>query len=262
MQRWAQSIPGQIGSGGEMNSIIQDINYAFRMLRKSPGFTAVAILTLALGIGANTAIFSAVNAVLLKPLPLRQPNQLVELWETEAAAGNYPLDDADFVDWRAQNRTFEEMSIYTYREPVNISGAGAPEQARMVEAQAHFFSLLGVSPQIGRAFSAGEDTKGKNHVVILSNALWNSHFGGSPAAIGKTLTINSETYTVIGVMPAWFTAPGTADIWIPIDFSPESLRGRGSHYLRALGRVKDGVTIAQARSDLEGIAARIAKTYP
>ncbi len=245
-----------------MNSILQDINYAFRMLRKSRGFTAVAILTLALGIGANTAIFSVVNAVLLKPLPLRQPNQLVELWETEAAAGNYPLDDADFVDWRAQNRTFDDMSIYTYREPVNISGAGAPEQVRMVETQAHFFSVLGISPQIGRTFSAGEDIKGKNHVVILSNALWNSHFGGSPAAIGKTLTINSESYTVIGVMPAWFTAPGTANIWIPMDFSPESLRGRGSHYLRALGRLKDGVTIDQARADLNGIAARIAKTYP
>ncbi len=245
-----------------MSTLIQDIKYALRMLRKSPGFTIIAVLTIALGVGANTAIFSVVHAVLLKPLPFPEPNRLVELWETEPSDGNYPLTDQDFLDWRAQNRTFDDMAVFTWPEPSNVSGAGAPEQVRLVEAQAHFFSVLGISPQLGRAFVAGEDVKGRNHVVIVSNAFWKAHFAGSADAIGKTIQLNGETYTVVGVMPAWFNAPGTADVWTPIDFSPPAIRGRDSHYLRALGRIKRGVTIEQARADLGAISAHIAKDFP
>ncbi|MGB8849346.1 MAG: ABC transporter permease [Candidatus Acidiferrales bacterium] len=245
-----------------MGTLIQDVKYALRMLRKSPGFTIIAVLTIALGIGANTAIFSAVNAVLLKPLPFHNPDRLVELWETESSPGNFPLPDQDFLDWRAQNRTFEDMAVFTWPEPSNISGAGVPEQVRLVEAQANFFSVLGVAPQIGRAFVAGEDVKGLNHVAIVTNAFWKSHFGGRADALNKTIQLNGESYTIIGVMPAWYTAPGTADVWTPIDFSPSALRGRDSHYLRALGRVKAGVTIEQARADLGAISARLAKDFP
>ncbi|MGB8591017.1 MAG: ABC transporter permease [Candidatus Acidiferrales bacterium] len=245
-----------------MNTLLQDITYALRMLRKSPGFSAIAIATLALGIGANTTIFSVVHAVLLKPLPFHQPDRLVELWETEVTAGNFPLADQDFVDWRARNHTFDDMAAFTWRQLSNVSGAGASEQIALVQTQANFFSVLGVSPQLGRTFAAGEDAKGRNHVVVLSDAFWKTHFGGRADAIDKTIELNSETYTVVGVMPAWYSVPATADVWIPIDWTPAALRGRDSHYLRALGRIKNGVTIEQARADLGALSARIAKDFP
>ena len=245
-----------------MGALIQDIKYALRMLRKSPSFTIIAVLTIALGIGANTAIFSVVHAVLLKPLPFPEPNRLVELWETESAEGNYPLTDQDFLDWRAQNRTFDDMAVFTWPEPSNVSGAGAPEQVRLVEEQANFFSVLGIAPQLGRAFVSREDAKGRNHVAIITNAFWKTHFGGRADALNKTIQLNGESYTVVGVMPAWFTAPGTADVWTPMDLSPTAIRGRDSHYLRALGRIKKGVTIEQARADLGAVAARLAKDFP
>ena len=239
-----------------MGTLIQDAKYALRMLRKSPSFTIITVLTIALGVGANTAIFSVVHVVLLKPLPFPQPDHLVELWETEAAPGNFPLTDQDFLDWRAQNRTFDDMAVYTWPEPSNISGAGVPEQVRLVETQANFFSVLGIAPQIGRSFVAGEDAKGRNHVAIVTNALWKSHFGGRSDALNKTIELNGESYTIVGVMPAWYTAPGTADVWTPMDLSPTAMRGRDSHYLRALGRVKTGMMIEQARADLGAISAR------
>jgi putative ABC transport system permease protein len=154
------------------------------------------------------------------------------------------------------------MAVFTWPEPSNISGAGVPEQVRLVEAQANFFSVLGVAPQIGRAFAAGEDATGRNHVAIVNNAFWKTHFGGRADAINKTIQLNGEEYTVVGVMPAWYTAPGTADLWTPIDFSPAAIRGRDSHYLRALGRIKNGVTLERARADLGAIAARLAKDFP
>ena len=245
-----------------MGTLIQDVKYALRMLRKSPSFTIIAVLTIALGVGANTAIFSVVNAVLLKPLPFHNPDRLVELWETESSSGNFPLTDQDFLDWRAQNRTFDDMAVFTWCEPSNVSGAGAPEEVPLIETQANFFSVLGVAPQLGREFVAGEDTKGRNHVAIVTNAFWKTHFGGGADAINKTIQVNGESYAVVGVMPAWFTAPATADVWTPMDLSPSAIRGRDSHYLRALGRVKPGVTIEQARADLGAISAHLAKDFP
>lgn len=245
-----------------MTTLWQDLRYALRMLAKSPGFTAVAVLTLALGIGANTAIFSVVDAVLLKPLPFHQPDRLVALFETESAEGNFPLTGADYLDWQSQNSTFEGMSILSGPRSYNASGAGQPEAASVMEVQANFFSLLGVGPQLGRTFATGEDAKGHNRVVLLSNAFWKAHFGGRPDAVDKTVVLNSETYTVIGVMPAWFRVPGAGDVWIPIDMSPEALGPRGSHYAQAIGRIKQGVTLAQARADLRAIAGRLEKQFP
>ncbi len=241
---------------------MKDVRYALRALRMAPGFTVVAVLTLALGIGANTAIFSLVHAVLLKPLPFSHPEQLVELWETEITPGNYPLSDQDFLDWRAQNRTFADMAVYGFRSPRNASREGHAEQIVAVLTQANFFDVLGVQPELGRTFAAGEDVKGKNQIVVLSNPFWKERFGGRADALGKTLMMDGETYTVVGVMPAWFTEPGKADVWVPRDASPEKMFGRGSHYLRALGRLKDGVSVDQARADLQGIAGRIAKQFP
>ena len=245
-----------------MSTFLQDARYAFRMLRKSPGFTAVIVLTLALGIGANTAIFSVVHAVLLKPLPYASPDRLVALFETESAEGQFPLTGQDFLDWRHDNQTFADMSVYSYQESTNASGGGEPEQIGVVRAQANFFNVVGVQPQIGRTFASGEDTEANRHVVVLSNAFWKSHFGRQREALGRQLTLNGSSYSVIGVMPAWYKVPGVADVWVPIDMSPKSLGPRGEHHLRALGRLKPGVTLAQARGDLKAVSAVYEKQFP
>ncbi len=241
---------------------IQDIAFGFRMLRKSPGFTSIAILTLALGIGANTAIFSIVDAVLLRPLPFRDPDRLVQLFETESSPGNYPLTGQDFLDWRAQNSTFDDMAVYSYQESFNASGAGEVARATVVEVQASIFSVLGVQPILGRPFAAGEDQAGQNRVALLSFGFWQRHFGGDAGAMGKSVDLNGVKYQVVGVMPQWYRLPGIADMWIPVDASPKGLGGRGSHHLRAIGRIKQGVGLAQARADLVAISARLEKEFP
>ncbi len=240
----------------------QDFRYGGRTLLRSPGFTLVAVLTLALGIGANTAIFSVVNAVLLKPLPFRQPEKVVALWQTESAPGSYPLTGEDYTDWRTQNSTFEDMSLFSWPNNFNVSSAGGAEGAQVVRTQANFFDLLGVQAQIGRTFAKGEDQEGGSHVAVLSNGFWKKRFGGQPDAVHKTVELNSEKFDVIGVMPAWYTLPGRADLWIPLDMSKEKIGTRGSHQWKAIGRVKSGVSIAQARADLRTIAERIEKQFP
>ena len=245
-----------------MDTFWHDLRYGFRTLGRSPGFLAVAVITLALGIGANTAIFSVVDAVLLRPLPFRAPEQLVALFETESAAGSYPLTGADYLDWRSQNQTLEDMATYSYQESFNASGAGEPERAVVVETQSNFFSMLGVEPMLGRAFLNGEDQAGRNHVAVLSYGFWQRHFGGDKSALGKAVMLNGEHYEVVGVMPSWYLIPAAADMWTPIDASPKALGPRGEHHLRALGRIKAGITVEQARADLKTVAARLEKQYP
>jgi len=245
-----------------MHTVIQDLRYSLRVLLKSPGFTFVAIVTLALGIGANTAIFSVINSVLLRPLPFHQPDRLVGLWETEVSPGSYPLTGPDFLDWQAQNQTFEGMSLYSWPRTFNASGTGDPEVVSGIATQSNFFSVLGVSPQIGRAFEAGEDVEGKNHVAILNYAFWQRRFSGSADALGQRLQLNNESYTIIGVMPRWFNFPPATDLWCPIDMTRKALGGEGSHSYRAIGRLKPGVAISEARADLATIGKRLLKQYP
>jgi putative ABC transport system permease protein len=245
-----------------MDTLWHDIRYGLRTLTRSPGFAIVAILTLALGIGANTAIFSVVDAVLLRPLPYRSPNQLVQLWTTESSPGSFPLTGADFLDWRAQNHSFEDMAVYTYQENFNASGAGDPERVTGVEVQSNFFGLLGVRPIFGRDFLAGEDVAGKNHVALLSYGFWQRHFAGDRGALGRSVQLNSESYEIVGVMPAWYKLPGGADLWIPIDATLKGLGPRGEHHLRAMGRIKDGLTLAQANADMKILTDGLAKQYP
>jgi putative ABC transport system permease protein len=245
-----------------MRTFLSDIRFGLRMLARKPGFTAIAVLTLALGIGANTAIFSVVDAVLLRPLPFREPDQLVALFETEGSPGNFPLTGEDYLDWRAQNKTFEDMAVYSYQERFNASSEGTAERASVVETQANFFSMLGVQPILGRPFAKGEDQAGQNHVALVSYAFWQRHFGGEKDAVGKSVELNSTKYEVVGVMPVWYRLPGIADVWIPIDASVKGLGGRGSHHLRAIGRMKSGIGVAQAQTDLKGIAARLEKQFP
>jgi len=245
-----------------MDTIWQDIRYGFRMLARKPGFTLVAIVTLALGIGANSAIFSVVDATLLRPLPFREPQQLVQLWMTESAEGSFPLTGQDFLDWRAQNHTFEEMCVYSFQESLNASGGGEPERAATVEIQPNYFSTLGVQPILGRTFAWEENQAGQNHVAVLSYGFWQRRFGGLGSAVNSTVELNSEPYKVVGIMPAWFRVPGAADVWIPLDMSAKNLGPRDEHHLRALGRVKKGTTIAQARAELLAISQRLEQEFP
>jgi putative ABC transport system permease protein len=245
-----------------MGALLQDLRYGFRMLAKSPGFTAIAVVTLALGIGANTAIFSVINSALLRPLPFHEPQRLVSLWETERAPGNFPLSGRDYLDWQTQNHALESTALYSWERSFSASGTGQAEAAAVISAQANFFSVLGVEPRIGRAFDSGEDRAGKNHLAILSNAFWQRRFGGRADVIGKTIELNEEPYSVIGVMPAWFNFPSATEIWIPMDMSPEELGTRGSHSFRAIGRLKTGVTVGQAQAELSTIAKQLGKQYP
>src|SRR5579883_2019526 len=245
-----------------VDDFVQDVRYVMRTFLKNPGFAAVALLTLALGIGANTAIFSVVDAVLLKPLPFRQPESVVALWETESAPGSYPLTGADYLEWRSDNTAFEDMALYSWPTNANVSSSGDNEGATAVRTQANFFSLLGVDAQLGRTFAAGEDANGGSHVVVLSDAFWKTQFGADPQVLGKSVRVDNEPYTVIGVMPAWYRLPGTADFWIPLDMSKDKINRRGSHQWRAIGRLKAQVTARQGQADLQTIADRLAKQYP
>ncbi len=268
LRRVEQEVPqepvvmGGRSDGHILANLYQDMHYGLRALAKNPAFTAVAVITLALGIGANTAIFSVVEAVLLRPLPFHDPSRLVQLWETEAAPGHYPLTGPDYLDWQAQSRTLEGISLFDWGENFNASGAGEPEQAFVVRVQANFYSLLGVAPLIGRTFLDGEDQAGRDHVAVLSYGFWQRHFGGGRDAVGKNVDLNGEKYAVVGVMPAWFGAVGGAAIWVPIDMSPESLGPRGQHKYRAIGRLKPDVPATKVRAELVIIARRLGKQYP
>jgi putative ABC transport system permease protein len=244
------------------SDFVQDVRYAGRVLRKSRGFSAVAILTLALGIGANTAIFSIVDATLLKPLPFLHPEKIVALWETESAPGSFPLSGEDYLDWKAQNRTFEDMTLFSWPSNSNVTVGSSPEGATVVQTEANFFPLLGVNPQVGRTFAKGEDQKGGSRVAILSHAFWKSRFAGAEDVLGKTISLNGQAYTLVGVMPAWYRTPAEAEVWIPLDMSRENLGTRGSHQWKAIGRIKQGIVLEQARFDLKTIAATYEKQFP
>jgi putative ABC transport system permease protein len=248
-----------MNSLGWLEVLWQDLRYALRMLARNPGFAAVAVITLGLGIGANTAIFSVVDAVLVRPLPFREPAQLLWLRETESAPGTYPLTGPDYLDWQAQTQTLQATSLFSWGESYNASGAGEPESADVVRTESNFFSLLGVAPILGRTFVKGEDG---NHVAILSYAFWQRHFGGAKDAVGKELDLNGEKYTLVGVMPAWLRAAAGADIYVPMDMSPKNIGPRMQHQYRAIGRMKPGVSVAAARAELKAIAKRLEKQYP
>jgi putative ABC transport system permease protein len=242
-----------------MGTLLQDIRYGIRMLAKSPGFTALAVITLALGIGANTAIFSVINSVVLRPLPFYEPGRLVALWQTESAPGNFPITGPDYLDWEAQSRTLEATSLYSWERSANASGAGEAEAASAISSQANFFTVLGVQPQLGRAFDPGEDQAGKNHVAILSNAFWRKKFGGRSDVLGKTIELNDEPYTVIGVLPAWFNFQRATEIWTPMDMTRKALGPRGTHAYRAIARLNANVSVSQSQAELNGIIKQVAK---
>lgn len=245
-----------------MTSVLQDLRYGFRNLLKTRGMTAVAIITLALGIGANTAIFSVIDAVLLRPLPFQDSGQLLQLYETESAPGHYPFAGPDFIDWKAQSHSFQDMTLYSWPQSYNLSGEGRAEHVTGIATESNFFALLGARPLLGRTWAPGEDEHGRDHAAILSFGLWQSQFGSNPQIIGRQMDLDNEKYTIIGVMPAGFHYPLEAQIWIPQDMDTESLHPRGIHWFRALGRLKAGVTVQQAQAELTVIAKRLEQQYP
>jgi len=245
-----------------MHGLARDLKYAWRGLGRAPAFAAIAIITLALGIGANTAIFSIIHAVLLRPLPYQNPGELVRLYETEDAPGNYPFAGPDFLDWKMQNRSFADMAAFSYGQDINLSGAGQLDHVIGTHAEANFFSVLGVRPLLGRTFAAGEDEPGHDRVVILSHGLWRSKFNADPSIVGRQIELNDRKYDVIGVMSAGFHFPSRAQLWVPLDMDTKSMGERGTHWLNAIGRLKPGVSLQQAQAEMTLIAAQLEKQYP
>jgi putative ABC transport system permease protein len=247
-----------------MGTLIQDVRYGARMLRKNPGFTFVAVFTLALGIGANTAIFSLVSAVLVKPLNYHDPERLVMVWESDAgtgATGDTPAT-GNYADWKTQNRVFEDMAAIEWRN-FNLTGDGEPERLMAFGVSANFFPLLGASPALGRDFLPEEDKPGANKVVVISHGLWQSRFGGEASILNREILLNGEKYAVVGVMPQNFEFQLTdVKLWTPIALTAEQLANRDLHNLNVVARLKPGVTPAQADADIKAITHRIAAAYP
>src|SRR5690242_7617533 len=247
-----------------MENLLKDIRYGVRGLWKRPGFTVVAVLTLALGIGANTAIFSVVNAVLVRPLQFRDPDRLVMIWEDAGFLGfprNTPAP-ANYVDWKNQTQSFEDMAA-THELTFNLTGDGTPERVAAYGVTANFFPLFGVAPALGRGFTPDDDRPGANKVAVLSHELWQTRYGSDAHIINHDIQLNSEKYTVVGVMPAGFQFfESDVRLWVPLALTPEELASRGNHYLKVVARVKPGVTTTQAQADVSAVTARIAKDHP
>ena len=244
-----------------MSRLIQDIRYAGRTLLKSPGFTLVAIATLALALGGNSAIFSFVNAVLLKPLPYAESDRIVRVLEAPPGGGRNGISTLNFLDWQKQNTCFDFMAARTGGS-VSLTGIDEPVQLPGERVSAHFFDIFGVRAALGRTFVDGEDQAGKDHVVVLSNGLWQSQFGGEAGIVGRSIQLDGEPYTVIGVLPK-----GTPfernwpRIWRPLTFAPDNLT-RNFHWFGANARLKQGVTVEQARAQMDAIGKRIAHDFP
>ena len=243
-----------------METIIKDIRYGIRSLIKRPGFTAVAVLTLALGIGVNSAIFSVLNAVLLRPLPYVDPDRIVRIDETEGHGG-MGVSPPNLLDFQQQNHTFESVAGYTGGSFI-LTGAGEPLRVQSCAISSDLFSVVGVKPLIGRSFSADER---QVRTALISYGLWQRRFGGDPGLLQKQITLDSETYTVVGVMPSGFEFPIQAEpveVWTPLEQPEDLAQLRGAHYLDVVGRLKPNVSLDQAHADLDVIATRIAQQYP
>lgn len=246
-----------------MQTLLQDLRYGLRMLRRSPGFTAAAILTLALGIGANTAIFSAVNGVLLRQLPFRDASRLTWVWCTRVDRAKAPFSIADFLDYREQNRGFEFLSAFAPWRP-NLTGQGKPEQFTAIRISADVFQRLGVRARIGRALQPEDDAPQAQNVVVLTDAVWRTRFAADPAIIGAPLDLDGTSYTVVGVLPPNFFFPfRDAQFAAPLSpWSDPRRADRGNRFMDAIGRLKAGVTPTMAAADLVAIAQRLRTQYP
>jgi putative ABC transport system permease protein len=243
-----------------METLLKDIRYGIRSLVRNPGFTAVAVITLALGIGANTAIFSVVNAVLLRPLPFDQPESIVWVWDTQPQLATAPSSVPDFLDWKAQNQSFAHLAAYQSGSMFVGTGDGTVDSpVGLVTPET--FALFHVSPILGRTFTEEETLPGRFRVAVLSQSLWQKNYGSDAQVVGKTIQLSGAAYTIIGVLPAGFSFPDRAQLWRPLVIDPAKL-DRGPHFLHVIGRLKPNVTLAQAQADMSAIAARLAQEHP
>jgi putative ABC transport system permease protein len=247
-----------------MDNLIRDVRFALRTMARKPGFTAIAIIIMALGIGANTAIFSLVRAVLLRPLPFANAERLAMVWEDAAYVGfpkNTPAP-ANYADWKARNEVFEDMAAVRTRD-FSLTGDGEPEKVDAYGVTASFFPVLGVEPALGRILAPEDDRPEAGKVVVISYPLWQSRYGGDASIVGRDILLNDEKYTVVGVMPRGFQfLDPEVRLWVPAGLTPRQLASRGSHYLQVVARMKPGVTLAEANSNIKTITAQIARDYP
>jgi putative ABC transport system permease protein len=246
-----------------MNTLFQDVRYGIRMLAKSPGFTAVAVLTLALGIGANTVMFSSINAMLLHPFAFRDLDRAVDVWETAPKQNQWHMAvaPADFRDWQEQAKGVELLAAVRGWD-VNLTGKDLAERLECSQVTANFFPLLGIPAQLGRYVVADNFGAGRNNVVVLSHGFWQRHFGADPSIVGQSVLLSGEKFTVIGVMPSDFDFPVGAEAWAPLDFTVQEASDRANHSLQVFARLKAGVSLAKAQDDLETIAARLGREHP
>ncbi len=252
-----------------MQTLMQDLRYGARMLLKKPGFTLIAVLTLALGVGANSAIFSVVNGVLLKPLPYRAPEQLIRLFESSKSQPKFPMAQGNFQDYRTQNSTLTGLALFT-RQDVELSRDDKPERLAALGVTAGFFEVLGVQPLLGREFRREEELPSESAPVILSHALWQRRFKSDPRIIGQGLVLSGRSFTVVGVMPPGLQHVGgeyrslphgeSVDVWWPLQMPAQA--GRGAHFCNAIGRLKPGISVAQAEADFNVMAERLAQQFP
>ena len=247
-----------------MGTLIQDLRYGLRMIAKSPGFTIVAVLTLALGIGANTAIFSVVDGVLLHPLPYAHSERLVWIWGNFPGGNMAAVSPPDLADYRARDRSFEHLGAFFVlgAEPQNLSINGHSEQAMETMVTSDFFEALGVKPLLGRTFAPADEQFDSPQTIILSFHLWQQKFGGAPGLLGQSVVSDGQNVTVIGIMPASFDFPRGTEAWFPAPLLAKGMQQRPAHLFRPVGLLKRGVTMAQAQSDLDGIARILEKQYP
>ena len=246
-----------------MGTLLQDLRYAIRTLAKSPGFTAIAIFTLALGIGANTALFSVVDAVLLRPLPFKNPSRLVWTWGNCSLCDQAAVSPADFVDYRSQNHSFEYYGAMAGGDSLfNLTGNDKPIQIKGSMVTAGFFEALAVQPRYGRVFGPSDEKTTDPEVVILSHHLWQENFDSDPNVVGKSISLDGKTRMIVGVLANDIPLLRRADLWYPAPFQNQRMQTRRSHFLRPIGLLKRGVTISQAQSELDIIATRLASQYP
>ena len=244
-----------------MNTFTQDLRLALRMLLKSPGFTAVAIAALALGIGANTAIFSVVNGVLLQPLPFKDANRLMQLARRYPDGTSGSTSIPKFTTWKQQNRVFDAVTAYDFAGPgLNLGGGDVPEQVKGIHVTAEFFPVFGADPVLGRAFNAEEDRPGGPRLAVLSYGLWKRRYGADPALIGRPVNLNGDPYTIIGVLPENFRSYPPADIYIPLQADPNSTNQ--GHFLSVAGRLKPGVTIQAAQAQMKVVGEQFRQAFP
>ncbi|MGA7222522.1 MAG: ABC transporter permease [Candidatus Acidiferrales bacterium] len=246
-----------------MQTLLQDLRYSTRTLVKSPAFTAIAILTLALGIGANTALFSVVDAVFLRPLPFKNPSRLVWSWGHCPLCDHGAVSPGDFVDFRAQNHSFDDYGARSVGDSLfNLTGTDKPVQIKGQMVTSGFFDALGIQPRYGRIFNAADEKTADPESVILSRHLWQENFGSDPNVVGKSISLDGKSRTIVGVLANDIPLLSEADLWYPAPFQNQGMQSRRSHFLRPVGLLKPGVTMSQAQAELDIIAARLAKEYP